>query len=215
VPDKCLENNELEEVLALPAEHPRRRHLEDCPRCRALLASYAEFLDPAEQSGSRPGDARREIREALDSRILGPDRSVEPSGNFFERLSAALWRPALALAAVVVIFLGVQNLFFDGPGELRYRGEAYSGDFVFPVETLEDGSLEFRWQSVDGADEYRLVILGADLLEKETLSAGADTFLVIPAERAETLRQAGPLFWELNAFRSFDRLKGSQARSLP
>ena len=211
MPDKCLETHELEEVLALPEDHPRRRHLRDCARCRALMASYAEFLEPGEQPGARPEDARRDLAAALDDRILG---SKEKAG-FMDRLFSRAWRPALAAAALVLIFIGSRALFFGGPDEIRYRGEAFTDDFVFPAEVLEDGAVQFRWHSVERADEYRLLILGSDLLEMEALSAGADTVFVLPASMLRDLEAAGPLYWEVYVYRNTDRLTSSKVRSLP
>lgn len=38
---------ELERVLELPGEHPRRRHLDGCARCRGLADMLGEFAAEA------------------------------------------------------------------------------------------------------------------------------------------------------------------------
>ena len=100
----CLTAAELPAVMALPSDHPRRRHLETCPHCRALRHAFAEFLDPS--GGDDPelddADARlgARVQAALDERAH--DRQAEDWSRFFTPRGALL-----AAAAVVVFCAGI------------------------------------------------------------------------------------------------------------
>ncbi|MHC4946294.1 MAG: hypothetical protein ACYTG7_25045 [Planctomycetota bacterium] len=46
---RCFQADELGDLLDLTADDPRQKHLDACPRCRALLAEYKEFLEPSQE----------------------------------------------------------------------------------------------------------------------------------------------------------------------
>ena len=54
--ERCIEIEQLDALLRLDAASPRRRHVEECPRCRALLAVYQEFLEDGWFQDSVPLD---------------------------------------------------------------------------------------------------------------------------------------------------------------
>jgi hypothetical protein len=59
--EECISVEELERVLELPGEHPRRRHLDGCARCRGLADMLGEFAAEAPappESGFADVDAR-------------------------------------------------------------------------------------------------------------------------------------------------------------
>jgi len=66
---RCIEVEALARVRDLPAGSPERRHVEECPRCRAALLALAEFERevgdlPAEADA--PG-ANARLSAAIDS----------------------------------------------------------------------------------------------------------------------------------------------------
>ncbi|MCB9513646.1 MAG: hypothetical protein H6694_04950 [Candidatus Latescibacteria bacterium] len=58
--DSCPTVEVLADLAALPADDPRRRHVQDCPRCRARLLDYQDFL-----AGGAPVSAAS-LEDALD-----------------------------------------------------------------------------------------------------------------------------------------------------
>ena len=42
----CIKPKDLPGVLAMPADDDRRRHVETCLHCRAMVHAYEEFMDP-------------------------------------------------------------------------------------------------------------------------------------------------------------------------
>ena len=80
--DRCLEPDDLAAVLDAPANDPRQQHLERCPRCRALVGAWREFVarllaehyDPAYRRSSQRNFAR--LAEARAVRIAAADEAV-------------------------------------------------------------------------------------------------------------------------------------------
>ena len=146
----CIPVEGLGELEALSPEHPWRRHLADCPHCRALLAAYRGFVD----GDAARADATREARLAafIEREIAGQDRS-EPHGLApRRRRGLPRWlAPALGVAAVGFIAIGLWPRA-EGPeprlGEAQ-RGPNRSVDSLV-VATRAEGVL-LRWQApVDG-----------------------------------------------------------------
>src|SRR4051812_47241466 len=79
-PVQCIDEQELGDVLALPQSDPQRRHVDECPRCRALAVSYRDFLDPASEEALSYGSAEdrqlTEFRERLTGSAPTPDPAV-------------------------------------------------------------------------------------------------------------------------------------------
>jgi hypothetical protein len=138
----CIPVAELEAVLALAENHPRRRHLETCPRCRALLLEYRDFLSTDDiPEGADPVAAERALGAALgremetvagDARLAtvpgagrdetgrtGSRDSHRPRGRapgwWFARQPAGVRALAAVLALVVVG--GASVLLLRGDGE--------------------------------------------------------------------------------------------------
>jgi hypothetical protein len=92
----CLTAEELPGVLALPPDHPRRRHLLSCPHCRALHHAYGEFLDPADPDDPDLDEADARLDRRLHAALAAPAR------RRFDRPHAML-----AAAAVLVLCAGI------------------------------------------------------------------------------------------------------------
>jgi len=221
--EPCIEIHELEDVLTLPEEHPRRLHLEGCPRCRALLASYLEFLDPADPAPEAERKAAKvRLDEALDREIPGAwVEAKRPSrAGLLERLrvpwGSASWRPALLVIGILLVVITGRSLFRDAEerGLPRYRGEARASEFALRSMPREDGAHLLSWRSQAGADEYRVRLFGADLLEKASWSAGGDTALVLTSEMLEGRGTPSSLTWSVSAIRHGDRMSESELATL-
>ncbi len=61
--DRCPSVVEIVELARLPEDDPRRIHLRECPRCRAVLISYRSFMD-AGAAEATPGRERARRRLA-------------------------------------------------------------------------------------------------------------------------------------------------------
>jgi len=227
VDQRCFLIEELEFVLSLPDDDPRRRHLDECPRCRALLASYRQFLAPdAAPAGADTADAARRLEAALDREIGAGQMPapVTPGGESgrtrrgWPRLlpRGVPQRTALAMAAALALVLVLPHVLplpagSGGERILRGRDAAASGPVLTPPRSLYGGGLALAWTGAAGADGYRVVLYDTGLAEVATLEAGRDTTLILPAARLTALLEAhGELLWEVVALRGGDELERSR-----
>jgi len=179
----------LDSWLALPAEDPRRQELEACPRCRVLLASYAEFLDG-------PKDRDPELLKFLNAPAR---KAVRPWRRW--------QRPLAAAAAVLIVAVGLSRWDFgEPPRPSIQRGGEASPSFAAEAVAEED-SLLFSWEPVAEADHYVLVIFNEDLSERMRFPAEAAMELTV--EMAE-IGQPGQAFaWRVLALADSDEIESS------
>jgi len=224
---ECYPVEALADVDRWAADDPRRRHLADCPRCRARLAEYRSFVAAVAPSGADPDDADRRltaflVRAAADERMAaaaGPAASPEvqlPARRPRRPLRVPFWRPALAAAAVVVGLLGIWRAVdtgWQGGGERVLRGESpapAAAPILQPVSALPDGRWQLAWSAVEGADSYTVVLHAADLTEVSRLEAGTRTTLALarpPAASSPPGR--APSLWRVVVRRGGDTLASS------
>lgn len=222
-PGSCVPPGELADLTACPPGDPRLRHIEDCPRCRARLASYSKFMDPAAPEGSNPAQADSELAAILDREIYGPDaatrapgrRSDRDAGSWLARLTRSLLRPALrpvwAVGIILLGFWGVQQVRDGrrGPGDriILREGEGLEAtriELLDPVPRA-GGEIVLRWSGIPEAEEYAVSIYGAQLSELDRFECGASIELTLPADRLRLLRDQSPaLFWRVTAYRHED-----------
>ncbi|MEZ4388074.1 MAG: hypothetical protein R3D98_10960 [Candidatus Krumholzibacteriia bacterium] len=122
---RCLQPDDLPGALALPADDPRRRHLDVCPSCRALAHAYEEFI--ATDGGVWDAE-HAEVEGELSRRLA---RHIEPATPAVLPRRTDRWRARswLAAAAVLVVCAGVylardlgrlrDSRLPEGPGALR------------------------------------------------------------------------------------------------
>ena len=80
--DGCFQLDELDSLIDLDPEDPRRRHLESCPLCRARLAAYRAFIaEGPPQPGSEPERADAELEQFI-SRMVRGGVEAETRGGF-------------------------------------------------------------------------------------------------------------------------------------
>jgi len=201
--DRCLSDDELGEFESLPAGDPRVPHVEQCPRCRARLRSYREFMAEAgPPATARERAARQELSAALDREILGVTTSqdsvaapspVVPAWRPFRWLLGALpqpvLRPALAIASVALVAFGAtqiaSHLGGGRPTGIVRGGDRQGGAATMIVARVAsaDGRPALSWTRLAAAEDYQVLLFGAGLTEIGRIDAGAESLLVLEPGR--------------------------------
>ena len=198
----------------------RRRHAEACPRCASLLASLLAFDAPDDPPvDGEVADAAARMDAALRREIWKADPAAPASSRSpLPRLFSPRWRNGLALAAILLVLVGVGRVVNrapdPGPAVLRgdATGEALSLGEVLPVG---EDSLRFVWDPHGEATEYRLIVYDADLAELVGFAAGGDSALALP--RAAIAGLGGGraiLFWGVSALRLREEVGRSKLKRL-
>lgn len=211
---RCIEAEQIGDVLEFPDDHPVRRHADTCPRCRSLVASYRSFMDAGPVEGSDVGRAR----DALDKRIRAAASHWKPAmapGRSFRW--QALLRPAPLLAAGLVVVAAAVFWTSRGPeeGSLRDSAPEVQSFALNAAEVLPNGSIHLSWSARTGADQYHVRIYGPDFSEVYRSASTADTSLdidrsALPANLPPTL----DLTWRVFALSQGDVIATSAPGSI-
>jgi hypothetical protein len=208
---------------------PRRRHLASCPRCQARLADYRDFMaggtpcPPRELHAAMAsldaalraaGDRDAALGAAGDGAAGGRAAAPRPAGPRARVLSPVFGHPlaghplarvGFALAALFLLLVALDALP-ERPRqrEIRLRaGEGRPSAAALVLEAprlLADGSLEFAWQALPGADDYRLRLLAPDLALLAERPCGGATLLRLAASELDALHVGGGvLVWQVEA----------------
>lgn len=220
--ESCPTVEVLADLAALPADDPRRRHVQDCPRCRARLLDYQDFL-----AGGAPVSAAslEDALDRLDAALRDATADPGPAPALPRREALPLrpvWRATLALAAVLLLAVAVTPLLRDaldrgGPRELRLRGQTPTVALALqPARWTADGALVLGWSPVPGADAYTVHLLDAALNPLGARDAGAGTQLTLDAAALRALLPDGGDFmvWQVEALSGGDPLAMSPPESL-
>lgn len=172
----CPKPSELPILLALPAADPRRRHLADCPRCRALGLAYAEFLEPAAGDDPQLDEADARLAGRLQA-VVGRNRSA--ARPWYRGGGDAAGRILLAAAAVLVLCAGIiavreTILAIDAhppAGRGAWRGAG--ADSTNAHWQRSDGDWRLSWDR-ERFDRPVLQYLDRDLRELMRLPLAAD-----------------------------------------
>lgn len=201
---ECIDIDRIPEVLELPADDPRRRHLSECPRCSSVLLSYQAFLEAEALPGSDTADAEARLRASVQSMIEESSgdpsmaRSVRERPGFLAEIVRGFFlRPAWVAAALVIIAAGImlwRPWVQDRPA---LRGTSPESELGRPLgleapQLLEDGNLRLAWQPLEGADSYHVCLYDRDLSELIRFGPVSETTLVLrrsmlPADAPATM----------------------------
>jgi hypothetical protein len=236
-PVGCPDEGTLGEILELPPDDPRRRHVDACPRCRSLVLAHGSFLDPPEDVEA--GQAAEQVSARLDAfradliggashpagtrtRISRPSVGARAGRArpraWWQRIFSPALRPAWALAAVAVIsaiaFVGVRQ--GRQPGETLVRGAVDRAMGLGAPQMLEGGAVRLSWRpAAEPVDGYELVLLSAQLETIARFEAGRDTTLTLPAAALpEAFRSGELLLYRVDARVGRDVVAQSETGSL-
>ncbi len=207
----CLEVADLAEALAAPPDDPRRRHIEQCPRCGALARQYRDFmgesrpnarLEPAEVARLDQAMARARQRTAIVRKPSAAGRT-------------RWWVAVPAVAAVLAIMILVPARRTPGPDPTVMRGRVEPDTVltVNPARINEQGNIVLGWLATAAADSFVVEILAADLTVLATVSAGPGTDLELPPDSASAPRTRQ--FWRIIGFKEQDPVVRSGLREFP
>jgi hypothetical protein len=161
----CIEVTEIAAVLDLPAGDPVRRHVETCPRCRSLVASYQSFVEAAPVAGA---DLER-VRGMLDARIRADASHWKPA---IAPARAFPWqkllRPMPLLAAGLVVIAAAAFWTSSRQPEQSSLRESAPQAQAFALNAAQvaaDGTIHLSWSAMTGADQYQVRLYGPDFGE--------------------------------------------------
>ena len=219
----CFRLDEMDALLDLDPEDPRRKHLSECPLCRARLAAYRLFAaEGAPLPGSEPERAQEEL-DAFVSRTIEGGGSAPREGLFGARRR---WRPfpkrwivpALAAAAAVIalaVFLDPFPRDVDlRQARLRGLDTTAAGETAltaFPAG-VDGGIVTFSWNRLADCDAYEVQIFDESLDEIARFEAAGDTVLRVPV--SEIPSADDPVLWRVVSFREGDERARSSLRPL-
>ncbi len=218
--DQCIPIEELEELALAEPDDERLRHLETCPRCRAELAMYRSFM----AGNSAMADSGREellatrMRKVIHCNDAEVNSSPVPSPQESGRFPRSLQRSLLAVAAVLLVFFAVE--WYQVPGiqtGIHLRGAADQQDHSLVLQVkAESGALQLSWSEFPGADNYKVEILGSDLVPIDEMAVSGENHLAIKDRDMEQWRViSSSLLWRVVAFQGSQQLSYSHPRSLP
>jgi len=227
--DRCFTHEELDELLTLGSDDPRRDHLARCSACRTLLASYRAFMEAGDLPEASDRDEAGRRLDLFRARMIeGVDRPAAvgaTEASLLSRLLAFLrgpiLRPALAglllLIAAGSLWMNRDSLYAErSSGIVREVPLQGSVDVtVQPPVVLDDGGLVLEWSPVSSAESYRVQILGVEMTPLRDFTIADVNRLRVTSDDIEGLASSGPLFWRVIVYRNGDEFARSSLHSLP
>lgn len=214
----CPSIERFEDLMALDPSDPRRAHLDTCPRCRSRMIAFGAFMEVHPlPDGIRLDDARKQLSKVIREETSGAIerrrwRGLRLLASGFASPYRRVAIGAASLALAVAVFLQVTGERQKRP-PFSLRGPEPTGELVVSPPThsvLAGGALDLRWRAMETADGYRLLFSRPDLTEILRVEAGADTHLVLPAERVGELGSPGSVvFWRVVALHDGDTIAQS------
>jgi hypothetical protein len=209
----CVDIDQLGGVLELPADDPRRRHVETCPRCSALAVTYRDFVNAEPVPDSDPEAAAVHLRGVLREEIEGALASRAKARSSFFSL-----RPAWAALAVVLVVGSVVLIRMgpEGPQEQVLRGGG-TGEEPLSLAAPEfenDGSVRLSWRPLDEADQYLVVIYEPDLTELTRTDPVIDPEIVLYPRDLVGAASGSAVIWRVVALQGGDEIQLSAPGTL-
>jgi len=155
------ELEELERILSLDPEDPRRHQSLRSVRMRNLLRLYEQFADGANAP-------QTDVADALT-------RLSTPRQNPVRRAPKRWPRVALAMAALLLVAVGLRSgihLVRQEPSQVR--SGAPEGGFRAEAAWGAENRLDLSWPEVDGATKYELVLFDTSLAERARVDLPLD-----------------------------------------
>jgi hypothetical protein len=224
--DGCFEIEDLEAVMAAEKRGDHPAHLDECPRCRALLASYQAFLKPPDlPPGARVKEAADRLRLPVmagfeeDHGRTSAARRVAP-GRGRIRLGVPWLRPVWGLAAIVLVVILVRQVTQESNRNLPshvLRGDESAGPaavVLLPPQVTAEGEATLSWRAVPGAEAYTIVFYRSDMAVIGRRTVDRDTTASVPKREAGELLSKGLLFWQVRAMKSGAETGHSAPRQL-
>ncbi len=225
--DGCIHEEDLAAALDRADELAVRAHLETCPACRSLVASYRAFLAGDLVADAETIAAERDLARRIAALTGAHAAERSPAADLIDsRWWQRLLRPrarryALALAsasAVVVAVVLWSSKEPAPPTAILLRGEvpAIAGAGM-SAHRLADGSVRLIWNRHPGAEAYRVRILSPEMTTLAVMDAAGDTTLQVSAATLTGLAGTarGPLLWDVAPVVQGDALAAPAPRMLP
>lgn len=224
--EKCLDAADLERLLdaadagadagAETAE--ARRHLEKCAECRVTLDQYRSFLSrDTVPAGADRQDAHSRLGAFLAREVEGrPVAMPGPAAGSSPQRVLRRWSPVLIAACLVCLAVLVN---YDGNDQQgRPSGIVRDGaenESVFTSdETATPEGFGLRWQALNEADSYQVVVLDAAMIEIERLTVDQSAEHRLDRADHPWLQTKGPFLWYVAALRDGDEIARSSVRTL-
>jgi hypothetical protein len=183
---RCIDELQLDRLLELAEDHPDRRSVNSCTRCRALLTQYAAF-----KTAHVPNEARYEAAESAlerfkESLVRDPAHTKPPAPSspwsfwsWFRGPRARFAWGAVAAAVVLVVAAVTWAPWDEREIVLRSESPAPEQRIELPELRFDDaGAVHLYWPRVRAADAYR-VIVHTTRFEQVFSETTADTVLVL------------------------------------
>jgi hypothetical protein len=182
---ECIDVEQIGEVLELPPDDELRLHVEQCPRCSSLLASYQAFIVGEPADADNLADAETRLMEYIH-RQTGAGEPPKPQGDprtgeggVLARLKATFFPAPAWVAAALVVVAAVawwQPWKTTGQPALRSVSRTSLIEIAQPQPTA-GGAVRLDWEAAEAADGYRVVLYDRELKEVVRLDAGTETSL--------------------------------------
>jgi hypothetical protein len=215
--DECFEVEDIQGVIAAIKEGRRPIHLDGCPRCRALVESCREFLDPSDvPEGSNLTEASKRL--ALPALMGWEDRPSAKDASTSKGVGTAtttrrarfpfdlrVLRPVLVGAAIILLVWVAREVGQDedrsGPSRvLRSDGTLAKARVELQTpSTAASGGIVLRWLPVGDADQYEAIFYREDLSVVRKTNAGQQISLSLSADEVSALSSGGVILWQVVA----------------
>ena len=180
--NRCLSPESLAEIATLSPKDPRRRHLDECPRCGTLARRYRDFLDPAPLPPEADAEAAsRILRQRLSTALpeLAPALEADDRNQTTTpRARNRFVRPLMAVAAVLVCgvgLLGIRNQLTQPGGDGPPQRSVIRGNDLSPTAldlVVQETGLDLAWNQPADTDASETVFFDSNLTQIERLDSG-------------------------------------------
>ncbi len=194
----------LEALTASTQDAPTKRHVEECPHCRAELAMFQQF----ESAEAQPAEAadlawmELELARRSPARLASGESFGDRVRAWFESLLSPAGHGRLGLAtAALLVLVAAGVVLRPGGGVHQAPSEESrvwrSGQFAAqsPSGDLNQSPLQLRWEAVPGAVSYHVRLLEVDGTEVWSADAAA-TSIDFPHDIVQKLTPGRAFQWD-------------------